>query len=162
MRKNLPLLLLISLSFSIHGFGQGKRSLDNMISVPLPQIHLVELNNTCDSIGWPFSESAGFAVFQIGNNGGYLTGTNEYEDRAKANFIDLSSSNASFILRAIIGMGPVNSKSSGSDFTRQVFVRVYDGTTNTPGAVLGSYVATLEEMRARRLNFTFVVFPSAI
>ena len=162
MRKNLHFLFLLFLLFSFNAFSQGKKSVSNIIENSFPNIPWVILDNTCDSIAWPITQAQGIVSYSIPDNEGYVSGTNTYGDKAKANFYDLSASSATHVLRAIIGLGYVNTKSSAPDLTRNILVRVYDGSTNTPGAVLGTYTATLEEMRNRRLNFTYVVFPSPI
>jgi hypothetical protein len=128
----------------------------------LPNASFVELNNTCDSIGWrPPSNHTLFARYPLDDNEGFISGTNDYGDLAKGNFFDLSGTTANFLLRAVMGLGEVNTK-AGGDLTRAVPVRAYDGTSNAPGSLIGTYNANLEEMVLRGFNFTLVTFPSAI
>lgn len=160
MKKFLPALLSLLLLFHFQSQGQS-RKIDalRLQGNPMGNIALPVLN-ACDSIGWP---PTGLSVtwYGIPTDSGYLSGNNYYEDRAKGNFFDLSASGATYLNRAILGLGPVNAK-SGGPLTAEVNVKVYDGSTDKPGALLGTFNSTLQEMRDRRLNFTIVVFPSAI
>lgn len=120
----------------------------------------VPMLNGCDSIGWP-PIGQSITWYTVPTDSGYLSGNNIYDDKAKGNFFDMTGSTANYVNRAIIGLGPVNAK-AGGPLTAAVNVKVLDGTSGSPGAVLGTFNSTLQEMRDRRLGFTYIVFSPAV
>lgn len=161
MRKFLLTICAVS-SLSILSFGQTKkRDYSGLISHEVKGLQLIAPDAACDSIGWPIPPGTGITFFGVQNNGGFLAGNNEYGDIAKGNFFDMTGSTANFVSRIILGLGPANG-ANGGNLTKVVNVVVRDGSTNAPGAVIGTYASTLEEMNVRRSNFTLVTFSAPV
>lgn len=123
----------------------------------LGNLTFVTTNVICDSLVWPEPVGQTITFIPLFSDNGYLTGVNSFGDKAKGNYFDLSTASGNFITRALVGLGPVNG-ASGGNLSKPVNIVVYDGTTGTPGAVLGSYAGTLGEMvsLANKMNiFTF-------
>jgi len=161
MRKFLLTICAVS-SLSILSFGQTKkRDYSGLINHEMKDLQLIAPDAACDSIGWPIPPGLAITYFGVTNNGGFLAGNNEYGDIAKGNFFDMTGSTANFVSRVILGLGPANG-ANGGNLTKVVNIKVLDGTTGTPGAVIGTYASTLEEMHARRFNLTLVNFSAPV
>lgn len=161
MRKFLLTICAVS-SLSILSFGQTKKKdYSGLISNEIKGLHLIAPDAACDSIGWPIPAGLAITYFGVQNNGGFLAGNNEYEDIAKGNFFDMTGTTANFVSRIILGLGPANG-ANGGNLTKVVNIVVRDGTANTPGAIIGTYASTLEEMKTRRSNLTLVTFSAPV
>jgi hypothetical protein len=117
---------------------------------------LEPFNAGCDSIGWPIPSNLRVLVSILNDDAGFIMGNNEYGDIGKGNFFDMSGSSATFLNRMILGMGYANG-AGGGNLTKPVVFRVFDGTTNAPGAELGRFETTLGALRT--INFSFVSVP---
>jgi hypothetical protein len=153
------------LAFS-SSFGQAKKkSQAGFISHELKNLNLITLDETCDSIGWPIPSAIDVDYLNAVDNNqnilGYVAGNNVYNDKAKGNFFDMTGSTANFLTRAILGLGPANG-ANGGNLTKPVNIKVYDGTSGTPGALIGTFESTLGEMSARSFNFTLVNFATPV
>ncbi len=157
MKKTLTLLVIYT--FCICSvFAQNSKK-DSLFGKPVDMGNLTfeTLNDVCDSLVWPNPIGQTINFIPLLGNNGYLTGTNMNGDKAKGNYFDLSSATSTFITRVMVGLGPVNG-ANGGNLSKPVNIVVYDGTSGTPGALLGSYPSTLGEMKdnANKLNvFTF-------
>jgi hypothetical protein len=161
MKKFLLTICTIS-GISIIATGQTqKRDYSGLINHEIKGLHLIAPDAACDSIGWPIPAGLAITFFGIPNNGGYLAGNNEYGDIAKGNFFDMTGTTANYVSRIILGLGPANG-ANGGNLTKVVNIRVLDGSTGTPGAVIGTYASTLEEMNFRRNNLTLVTFSTPV
>jgi hypothetical protein len=78
---------------------------------------------------------------------GYIVGTNVFEDKQKAEFYDFSSAIVNNYLNGVI-IYFSDAYAEDEDYSKVVTIRVFNGTTNTPGAQLASVELTLEEIAA--------------
>lgn len=127
----------------------------------MSNLTIVSLNDVCDSLVWPEPIGQTITFYTQPGNLGYVTGVNSAGDLAKGNYFDLSSSTSNFVSRALVGLGPVNGANSGN-LSKVVNIKVLDGTTGTPGAVLGTYASTLGEMKSAQNKFTAFTFTPAV
>lgn len=119
----------------------------------------------CDTINYPIPSGWGRSNYTIVDaaNTGYRTGTNTFGDKEKAHFFDLSATANTYITRCYIFFAKANSINQ-TGLNKTINIKVYDGTSNTPGALLGSTSTTLENIRIDVLlnDKTDIYFPSAI
>jgi hypothetical protein len=119
----------------------------------------------CDTINFPIPTAWSRANYSIidGANTGYRTGTNTYGDKEKAHFFDVSASANTYLTRCYIYFAKANSINQAG-LNKTINIKVYDGTSNTPGALLGSTSTTLENIRIDVLlnDKTDIFFPAAI
>lgn len=97
-----------------------------------------------------------------GNNAGFVNGTNQFLDKQKAMFFNLSATNNTTLTGVAIAFG-----SASSDFPdRIVPIRVYNsnGTSGSPGTLLATYNLTMGEIIADAAgnDFTIIDFPQSI
>ncbi len=79
--------------------------------------------------------------------GGALNGLSHYPDKEKAMYFD-ASAYAGVLLGTMIGFATAYSADPG----KQVPIRVYDGTSGSPGAELGSAILTMATIMDKVLN----------
>jgi PKD repeat protein len=89
---------------------------------------------TCDTLHYPLS---GTATLYSTTGGGYVAGNNEYGDLGKADYFDTYSPYTK-IYGAYFWFG--HAVASGSE---NITFNVYNGTSGTPGAVIGSATVPL-------------------
>jgi hypothetical protein len=124
----------------------------------------IQLQSTnCDTFNWPFPPTWNITYYLADNTGGgFVNGTNKYDDKQKANFFDLGATPNAFLNKAIVSFGIPNSL----DLTKTVALRVYDvGTDGKPNADLGSAsitMQTLKDLRDAGFAFGIFSFPTAI
>lgn len=119
----------------------------------------------CDTINYPIPSGWGrsnYVIVDAGNTG-YRTGTNTFGDKEKAHFFDLSATANTYITRCYIYFAKANSNNQAG-LNKTIGIKVYDGTSNIPGALLGSTNTTLENIRIDVLlnDKTDIYFPTAI
>lgn len=92
-------------------------------------------------------------------DGGSANGVSEYRDREKAMYFD-ASAYAGVLAGAFIGFAQAYS----DDPEKQVPVRIYDGTSGSPGAEIGSAVLTMAQIMNDLDNgeYTFVEFEPVV
>jgi hypothetical protein len=95
-------------------------------------------NNTtgCDTAGWPIPAALDVTYYTYNNGAGFLTGNNQYGDKEKAVFLNLSSTPNTKLIKVIAGLA----EADGANLTKVVKFKVYDGTDGTPGAQIGSTI----------------------
>lgn len=109
---------------------------------------------SCIGINLPIPSNWGQFAFLVGTGGvdGFVNGQNRNADREKAMFFDLSStSNTGMVALAI-----AFNRAASTNLNKIVPIRVYDGTTNTPGAELGVFNLTMGQIRTQVLAGRFV------
>ena len=144
---------------SIFAIGQTqKRDPTATIFKDFGKFDLLDLDNTCDSIGWRPPANYSVATQVRANNGGFFSGVNDYGDIAKGNFFDLSTTTASFLSRLIILVGYANG-AGGGNLDKPIIVRVLDGSSGTPGAQITSLNYTLGQMRDISGSWVILNFP---
>jgi hypothetical protein len=155
------LIVCVIFSISISTIAQVQKKDAKLFNTELEGISLIAPNAACDSIGWPVPAGLAVTWFTVQNNGGYVAGNNKYGDKGKGNFFDMTGSTANYLTRVILGLGPANG-AGNTGLTKVVNIKVLDGTTGTPGSVIGTYASTLQEMNTRRLGFSLVTFSAPV
>lgn len=93
------------------------------------------------------------------NNDGWINGKNIYQDKEKAMYFDLSGSSYGSLFQIWIGFG----KAASAHPERTVPVKVYDGTSGTPGALLVSYSGlTMQQIINDVTNSVYTAVPLPI
>ena len=105
----------------------------------------------CTSINYPVPDTWNLANLRLEEDG-WLNGTNSSLDREKAMYFDVSD-HAGVMTGTSIGFG----YASTSDPSRQVPIRVYDGTSGSPGAELGSATITMSEIMGDIADFSWAI-----
>mgnify|MGYP001485200044 CR=1 FL=1 len=159
MRKTL--LIICSIGYMVAVAQTPKKDFSRVIKNEIKGLNMITLDAACDSIGWPIPPGIGIDIYGVEDNGGFVAGNNVYGDKAKGNYFDISASAANYVTRIILGLGPANG-ANGGNLTKPVSIKILDGTSGTPGAVLGTYQSTLQEMNLRRFNFTLVTFNTPV
>ncbi|HSK11950.1 MAG TPA: S8 family serine peptidase, partial [Phnomibacter sp.] len=122
-------------------YGQATETKTNYITVSPPLV--------CTRVNLPPPGNWDPSVYVFNQEGaGFLCGTNANNDRQLAMFFDVSATNNT----TFTSFGIVFTHANGPDLNKLVTFRVYDGTNNTPGALLGSTTLTLGEIRDDVLN----------
>lgn len=137
-----------------NAFGNNTMTKTNYITVTDPP--------SCLSVNLPIPNTWDVVTYTTGSgaNSGFVNGTNSFQDRQKAMFFNLSSTNNTTLTSIAIAFG-----NASSDFpARVVPIRVFDGTSGSPGTQLGVYNLTMGEIMTDVTNddFTIVDFPQSI
>jgi len=101
-----------------------------------PNTAIVSTAAGCDTINFPIPAAwsrANYIIVDAGNTG-YRTGTNSFGDKEKAHFFDLSATANTYITRCYIHFAKANSINQAG-LNKTINIKVYDGTSNTPGAL---------------------------
>ncbi len=116
----------------------------------------------CDTLNYPVPADWDIAIYLVAeaNGGGFVSGTNGYLDKQKAQYFDASATANTYLTSAWIGFGVANS----ADPSKIVPINVYDGTSGSPGALLGTANVTMGTIIDDVTNglYTEVVFNPAI
>ncbi|HSC53898.1 MAG TPA: T9SS type A sorting domain-containing protein [Phnomibacter sp.] len=142
MKKCYPFLILCFVTVLASAQTRSGKQLQvvQSKSSTVPEI----VSNSCDTIGFPIPSSYSSIYQTVLPSGGYVTGTNEFNDKAKANFWDVSGNAATYLSKVYFGIGFAN----GPDLSKPISIVAYDGTSGVPGAVLGTINTTLGDMKA--------------
>jgi serine protease len=135
-----------------NAFGQNTMTKTNYIKVIDPP--------TCLTVNLPVPDSWTLVNYQSGTNAvnGYVNGMNSSQDKQKAMFFNLFNTSNTSLTSIAIGFGRANTM-----FTDKVVtVRVLDGSTGQPGAVLASRTLTMGQIMANvnSSDLTFIDFTS--
>lgn len=95
------------------------------------------VTGTCMSVNLPAPSGWTLSNYSIGAGSGYLAGTNTYGDREKAMFFNLSATTLTQINQVYVGF----SEAYSANPNNLIGVRIYDGSTNVPGAQIGTAAA---------------------
>lgn len=125
---------------------------------------VVAAKPTCLSVNLPVPATWTRTTHTSGAEG-FINGTNVYNERQKAMFFDLSSTENTTLTSVSIGFG----QASGSATNKIITIRVLDGTSNTPGNILGEasislgqIIADVQANRNTEVNFNeSVVLPGS-
>lgn len=95
----------------------------------------------CLSVNYPTPSDWTFTNYYTGLNGadGWINGMNVYLDKQKAMYFDESATPYTHLEQAYIAFGVAGSANPG----KVVPVKVYDGTSGTPGTLLGTSFLTM-------------------
>ncbi len=91
---------------------------------------------------------------------GWINGVNVYLDKAKAMYFDLSSYEETYVSEVYIGFG----RAYSANPEKTVHVRIYDGTSGSPGIVLGEMPLNMKQIMQDKSagTYTAVVFRNGV
>jgi serine protease len=116
----------------------------------------------CDTLNYPINPSWTQVYYTTGvsGSGGFVNGPNQYLDKEKANYFDASTSTFTKLQGMLIAFSHVYS----SNNNKIVVIKVYDGTSGSPGTLIGSKNMTIGEIRTYTTQnyFTQVIFSPAL
>lgn len=120
----------------------------------------------CDTLNWPISSTWTGSNYYITAtpqfSNGWVNGVNVYADREKAQYFDASSSPYALLHGFFFQVGKAYSQNPNKIVT----VRIYDGTSGSPGAVLAGSTKTITmgQMMADYQNnyYTEVVYTTPV
>ncbi|HVX51107.1 MAG TPA: T9SS type A sorting domain-containing protein [Chitinophagaceae bacterium] len=130
---------LSALLLTIVMYTQAQKISPESLRVKKPRQHTV--NNFgagasgCDTLNFNVYDSWGTALYPFANNGGVVTGNNVYSTPEIAQYFDVSSTSDNYVSKVWIAFAYA---SSPRHKTATVPVNIYDGTTGTPGTLLGT------------------------
>ncbi|GAA4443158.1 hypothetical protein GCM10023091_31140 [Ravibacter arvi] len=118
---------------------------------------------SCSRINYPAPAGWGATNYYTGatvGSDGWINGMNVYQDKAKAMYFDLSSGTETHLTEVYVGFG----RTYSADPEKTINVRVYDGTSNRPGAVLGEVPFKMKEIMQHHAAglYTSAVFRSPV
>jgi hypothetical protein len=143
------------------GSAQAQKKKGNFIGESANTIKKVPSQNevSCAVVS-QIPESEPLTFYTFNQTDGYITGTNAYGDKQKANHFDFSGSEYNLLGGVYIYFARANS----SDLTKKVTVRVYDATDSLFANELGNTELTMASIRTDVLagDLTEVAFSPAI
>ncbi|HEY6162483.1 MAG TPA: PKD domain-containing protein [Bacteroidia bacterium] len=164
------LLVLPAFMFSAFAFAQSNRTSMNApgniienqgLSVQKSSVPHT-MATACDTLNYPINPSWTQVYYTTGTNGsgGFVNGPNQYNDKEKANYFDASASPYGKLQGMLIAFSHVYSANT----SKIVTIRIYDGTSGSPGATLGTKNLTIAQIMAYSSQnyFTQVIFSPAI
>lgn len=116
---------------------------------------LVNPPSACTRINYPIPAAWSFANYVSGTNG-FVNGTSAYADREKAMYFDASAQSGTILNSVLIAFGTAYSANQN----KIVPIRIYDGTSGSPGAVLGTTNVRIGDImtNVNNSNYTNVSF----
>jgi len=175
MKKQLLKLGLLLLAFNT-GMAQNKQSDFSTRSAPLfnpshaayrttaPQPVPTTTTSTCMSVNLPTPATWTLTNYGTGTPvgaNGWVNGMNQYLDKEKAMYFDVSASANTLLTQVYVGFGLAYSATP----TKTVGIKLYDGTGGTIGAQIGTTgVITMAEIMADRNagQYSLVIFPTPL
>jgi serine protease len=115
---------------------------------------------SCLRINIPPPENWTPTSYSFGSGNGFLNGTNINADRQRAMYFDASGSNST----TLTGFAMILTHATATNPEKYVTFRVFDGTSGTPGTLLGSVVKTMAELKEDVDNedITIIDFPDNV
>lgn len=115
---------------------------------------------TCMSINFPAPTTWTLASYGYGPGNGYVNGTNIYGDKEKATYYDASSSSFTKLNQVWVQFA----KANGTNLNKVVSMVIYDGTSGSPGAAIGTSSMTLGDIKSDIAGgyYSSFVFPGGI
>jgi hypothetical protein len=167
---NRSLLPALAILFSASVLAQNTRTVNGRSSALTE--HQVSANQkhglqnpavvSCDTLNYPINTSWTQVYYTTGTSGsgGFVNGPNQYNDKEKANYFDASASPYSKLQGMLIAFSHVYTATP----SKIVTVRIYDGTSGSPGTQIGSKNLTMAEIMSYSSQnyFTQVIFNPAI
>lgn len=132
--------------------GNNSKTVTNMIKVNDPP--------SCVSVNYPASGTIlDFLAPPAGANG-FQNGVNANADKQKAMYFDVSATNLTGVTAIYVRFNHI----SANNPDKKVYFRVYDGTAETPGALLGVVERTKAQLRqnVQANQFTMIDLPKNI
>lgn len=109
----------------------------SLLNARQPSAVISTTTSSCMSINLPTPASWTLSNYGTGNPfaaNGFVNGKNSYGDKEKAMYFDVSATANTLITQVYVGFGIAYSATP----TKTVAVKIYDGTTGTPGTALGT------------------------
>ncbi len=117
---------------------------------------------TCDTLNWPIAASwlPPVNYWTLNPADGWINGLNVWADKEKAQYFDASASPFTRLHGFFMQFG----KAYSANPAKIVTFRIYDGTTMTPGATLGTFTKTMAQLMYDYNNnyYTEVEFQTSI
>jgi serine protease len=114
--------------------------------------------SSCTSINYPAPADWSFTNYYTGGpevgTDGWINGKNVYQDKEKAMYFDASGSGATFITKVWIAFGVAYSASPD----KTVPIRIYDGSSGSPGAQLASQNIKMAQIMADKTGGVYTEF----
>ncbi|MCU0403887.1 MAG: S8 family serine peptidase [Chitinophagaceae bacterium] len=152
IRYNTPGTYAVTLTVT-NANGQDTETKTNYITVTEP--------SACFSVNIPQPSNWTPTIYTIPDQG-YLNGTNNFGDKQKAMYFDVSNTQNTSLTRVLIAFSHANS-TNPANLTKTVTIRVFDGSSgnsSAPGAELRAVTRTLAQIREDVLanRFTTIDF----
>ena len=104
---------------------------------------------SCTKINYPAPSGWTGVNYSIASQtGGWVNGVNQYNDKQKAMFFDASSQTGTILQNVLIAFG----RASSGTPSKIVPVNIYDGSSGTPGALLGTSYTTMAQIISDKSN----------
>lgn len=146
-------------TFGAHPFSTTQVKYKTSLLQPVP----TTTTSSCMSINLPTPTTWSLTNYGIGTpifTNGFVNGPNTYGDKEKAMYFDVSASANTMITQVYVGFDIAYSATP----SKTVAVRIYDGTSGTVGAALGTSTITMgtimSDVAANRYSVVF--FPTPI
>ena len=107
----------------------------------------VNAASSCNVINFPLPGSWSVTNFYVSGGSspgefGWINGKNINNEKQKAMYFDVSATPATYVTRVMIGFGMANSSTP----SKIVPVHIYDGTSGSPGTLLGTVNTTMQQI----------------
>ncbi|MGQ0829649.1 MAG: S8 family serine peptidase [Bacteroidota bacterium] len=119
---------------------------------------------SCDSLDYPVPAGSNWQNYYVTAtptySSGWVNGPNVNGDKQKAQFFDASSTPFTYVTGTFVAFG----RAYSANAAKIVPVRIYDGTSGTPGTLLSTQNVTMGKIMSDVSNnyYTRVVFPTAV
>ncbi|WP_199118061.1 cadherin-like beta sandwich domain-containing protein [Pedobacter sp. ASV28] len=127
-------------------FNQNKASFDNLYSANYPM-----------PTNWTITN---YYLDPSAEVSGWINGVNKYVDKEKAMYFDLSARTEKYLHYIYIGFG----RAQSSNPNKVVPVKIYNGTSGTPGALIGSKNLTMRTIMddVQANTYTYIDFETPL
>jgi len=127
------------------------------------QAIITTTTSTCMSINLPAPATWSLVNYGTGTPfaaNGFVNGANSYGDKEKAMYFDVSASANTMITQVYVGFGIAYSATP----SKTVAIKIYDGTTGTVGAALGSATISMGTIMTDVNNnqYSLIIFPTPV
>ncbi len=118
---------------------------------------------SCSQINYPMPSGWTPANYYTGasvGSDGWINGVNVYQDKAKAMYFDLSSYEETHVAEIYVGFG----RAYSANPEKIIHVRIYDGTSGSPGTVLGEIPLKMKQIMQDQSidSYTTVAFRNGV
>jgi hypothetical protein len=169
--KNIYIVCLLASALLAASLVNAQREAGTAVTVKPIEVfnirsYVAKQSADCDTINYPIPNNWTLTYYMVGSpaGDGYVAGTNEYDNKQKANYFDLSSSSFNYVQGAYFYFGVANS-SVEADLSKNVLFKVYSDSAGSPGKQIGSTVeVSLSRIKADvdSGKMTRVIFPASI
>ncbi|MES1219845.1 MAG: S8 family serine peptidase, partial [Bacteroidota bacterium] len=115
--------------------------------------------SSCTTVNFPAPVGWSFFNYYVGGGGvgqnGWINGMNVNLEKQKAMYFDVSATPATYLTRTLIGFGLAYSATP----SKVVPINIYDGTSGSPGALLGTATTTMGQIMDDVDNSAYTEIP---